>query len=114
MDAVRRNGKLAASVDTELTEQTEHPQRHTALQESSVVAEGEMIRAANHDAQPSIRRQSIVNRLDVGHDLTDLRIGRKIALAAQQEHERLVDARLNDAAVQGTIHIDACLAPGIL
>src|SRR5579864_9586953 len=85
-----------------------------ALQQGSVVAEGEMVRAANYDAQPFIRRQTIVNRLNVGHDLTNLRVGRKIALAAQQEHERLVDACLTDAAVQRTIHIDACLAPGIL
>ncbi len=35
-------------------------------------------------------------------------------MAAQEEHERLVDASLNDAAVQGTVHIDPGLAPGIL
>src|SRR5467141_637755 len=35
-------------------------------------------------------------------------------MATQEKHERLVDACLNDAAVQRTVHIDACLAPGIL
>src|SRR6202165_4028776 len=72
-----------------------------------------MVWATDLNAYPSVRRQTIINRLDVGLDLTDLRVGRKIALAAQEEHERLADARLNDAAVQRTIHIDACLAPGI-
>src|SRR6267143_412780 len=46
--------------------------------------------------------------------ISDLRVGRKIAVAAQEKHERLVDASLNDAAVQRAIHIDGCLAPGIL
>src|SRR6202165_743804 len=73
-----------------------------------------MVWATDLNAYPSVRRQTIINRLDVGLDLTDLRVGRKIALATQEEHERLVDACLNDAAVQRTVHIDACLAPGIL
>src|SRR5262249_6379225 len=106
--------KLTTSVDTELTEQAEHSPQEMALQQGSIVAEGEMVRATDCDAEPSIRRQTIINRLDVGLDLTDFRVGRKIAVVAQEKHERLVDACLNDAAVQRTVHVDACLAPGIL
>jgi len=31
-------------------------------------------------------------------------------VAAQEKHERPVDASLNDAAVQRAVHIDGCLA----
>src|SRR6266498_1376567 len=72
-----------------------------------------MVCAGDHDAQPSIRRQSIVNRLDVGHDLTADGIGR-IAVVAQEEHERLMKALPHDAAEWLTVHVDARLAAGIV
>src|SRR5712692_3979284 len=72
-----------------------------------------MVRATDGDAQPSIRRQTIVNRLDAGQDLTADRIGR-MAVVAQEEHERSMDAFLNDAAERATVHIDPGLAPGIV
>src|SRR5712692_8360144 len=60
-----------------------------------------------------MRRQTIVNRLDVGQDLTADRV-RRIAVVAHQEHERLMKACLNDAAEGLTVHIDPCLASGIV
>ena len=73
-----------------------------------------MVRTADHDAQPSIRRQTIVNRLDVHHDLTVFRGGRKITVVAQEEHERCLNTCLNDATDRSTVNIDAGLAPGIV
>src|SRR5258708_2494606 len=72
-----------------------------------------MVRATDLDAQPSIPRQTIINRLDVGLDLAGDRVGR-IAVAAQKKHERLMEARLNDAAEWLAVHIDPCLTPGII
>ena len=42
-----------------------------------------------------------------------LRVGLP-TVVAQQEHEWPMDACLNDAAVRSAVHIDPCLAPGIL
>src|SRR6266403_1780810 len=84
-----------------------------ALLQCSVVAEKKMVRATNLQQRPSIRRQTIVNRSDVGHDLTALRLG-LTTVVAQKEHKRPVDPRLNNAAVWSAVHIDACFAPGIL
>src|SRR5258708_36584772 len=72
-----------------------------------------MVRATDLDAQPSIPRQTIINRLDVGLDLAGDRVGR-IAVAAQKKHERLMEARLNDAAEWLAVHINPCLATGIV
>jgi hypothetical protein len=85
---------------------------NVALQQRSVVAEQEMVRAADLDQQSSVPRQTIINRLDVGLDLTALQVGR--VLVAQEEHEGLVQTRLNDAAKWTAIHIDARLAPRML
>jgi len=38
----------------------------------------------------------------------------RIAVAAQEEHERLTEARLNDTAEWLTVHIDPCFTPGII
>src|SRR5713226_2004762 len=84
-----------------------------ALQQGSVVAKEEMVRPPDRDAQPSLRRQTIINRLDVGPNLTATRVGR-LAVVAQEEHERLMKAVLYDAAEWLTVHIDPCLAPGIV
>ena len=111
MYAICRNGELAASIDAEFAKQTEHPSHETALQEGTVVAEGEMVRAPDRDTYPCIRRQPIVNRVYVSCDLIDFRGRREITLATQEEHEGLVDACLNDAAVQGTVHINTGFAP---
>jgi len=43
---------------------------------SSESSHTQMICARAQDAQPSVCRQMIINRLNVGLDLTDLRIGR--------------------------------------
>src|SRR5216117_3657703 len=58
-----------------------------ALHQSSVAAEEKMVRATNLYERPSIRRQAIVNRMQVGRDLTAFRVG-LMAVVAQQEHER--------------------------
>src|SRR5260370_1837211 len=84
-----------------------------AFQQGYVVTEEEMVRATNRDSQPSIRRQTIINRLDVCFDLTSDRVGR-ITVVAQEEHEGLMEACLNDAAEWLTVHIDPCFAPGIV
>ena len=72
-----------------------------------------MVRATDRDAQPSIRRQAIINRLDIGSDLAVARVGR-IAVVAQEKHERTRDARPNDATQWSAVDIDTCLAPGIV
>src|SRR5437867_4284376 len=79
-----------------------------------IVGEREMVRATDHDAWPSVSRQTIVNRSNVGPDLAAIRVGRYIAVVAQEEHERLVDPCLNDAAHWSTVNIDAGLTPGIV
>jgi hypothetical protein len=68
VQAVRRDCKLATSVDTELTEHAKDTPHYTALQESSVVAEREVASAADHDAHPLIRWQTIVDRLNISKD----------------------------------------------
>src|SRR5260370_35100286 len=47
MHAVRRNSKLATSIDTEHTKRTEPPPRDTALQQGAVIAEGKVVRATD-------------------------------------------------------------------
>ncbi len=47
--AVRRSSKLAASVNTEDTQRTEHPLQKLAPQQGTV-AEVEVIRAQDHDS----------------------------------------------------------------
>src|SRR5207244_174492 len=111
--AVRGHGKLAASIDTENTEHTERTQHDVAFQERSVIAEQEMVRAADRDAEPCVRRQTIINRLDVGEDLPADRVGRS-AVITQEDHERSLNAFLNDAAERLTVHIDPGLTPGIV
>src|SRR5207237_7744866 len=88
-------------------------QHDMALQQRSVVAEEEMVRATDRDAHPSIRRQAIIYRLDIGSDLAVARVGR-IAVVAQEKHERTRDARPNDATQCSTVDIDTCLAAGIV
>src|SRR5207249_10457681 len=94
--AVRRDSQLATSVDTENAHHTERPQHDMALQQGTVVTEEEVVRAADRDAQPAVRRQTIINRLDVGLDRTALRVGRA-AVLAQEKHEWPRDAVSNDA-----------------
>ena len=52
-----------------------------AFQQGSVVAEEKMVRATNLYERPSIRRQMIVNGLDVGSDLTALGVGLMAVIA---------------------------------
>src|SRR5260370_42084140 len=59
VQAVGRNGKLPTSIDTELTQHTEHPPHATALQEGAVVPEGEVECAADRDAQPPVRGEPL-------------------------------------------------------
>src|SRR5215469_1849079 len=92
----------------------QNPAEAMASQKGSVVAKCEMVRAPNRNAQPPIWRQAIINGLDVSFDLTDLRVGRKIAFATSKKHEWSGDAELDDAAVQRTVDIDGCLASRIL
>ena len=54
----------------------------------------------------SVRRQTIVNRLDVGHDLAGFGIGLTVVVA-HQEHEGLMKAGLNDAAERLSTSIPA-------
>src|SRR5712671_3518680 len=84
-----------------------------ALQQGSVVAEQKMICAADRDLQPPVRWQAIVNGLNVGLDLTGLRVG-FAAVVAEDEHERLMETVLNHAAERLAVHIDSGFAPGIV
>src|SRR5947208_1005552 len=72
-----------------------------------------MIRAADGDEQPLIRRQTIVNGSDVAHDLPPLRL-RFAMVIAQKKHEWPIDSCLNDAAEWSAVDIDACLASRIV
>jgi hypothetical protein len=60
-----------------------------------------------------VRRDAIVDGLDVGADLNARRIG-SIAVVAQEEHEWLTEPGLDHATVRRAVDVDACLAPGIL
>ena len=55
MDAVRGNCKLAASIDSEHTHETEDASDDMALQEGSIVAEGEMVGATDCNKYSLIR-----------------------------------------------------------
>src|SRR5437764_13020036 len=72
-----------------------------------------MIRAADGDEQPLIRRQTIVNGPDVAHDLPPVRL-RFAMVIAQKKHEWPIDSCLNDAAEWSAVDIDACLASRIV
>src|SRR5205085_5702849 len=73
----------------------------------------EVICAADGDLQPTVRWQVIVNRLDVGLDLTGLRAG-FTAMVAEDEHERLMETLQNHAAERLAGHIDPGLTSGIV
>src|SRR5437763_2347185 len=111
--AIGRYSQLALPIDAERAKRTQRPPHELALQQSSVVAERVMVRAADRDEEPSIRREAIVNRLDVAFHLAVLRIGR-MDLCAHKKHERLVDTFPNHTAERPTVNVDACLASGIV
>ncbi|SPE55223.1 hypothetical protein SBV1_2100002 [Verrucomicrobia bacterium] len=54
----------------------------------------------------------IVDRSNIGHDLAALCV--RCFLVAEEKHEVLTQAGLNDAAKRTTVNIDADLASGIL
>src|SRR5260370_3994017 len=110
---VRGDRKLTACVDTELPQHPEPSPHDTALQQSAVVTEGKVERAADRGVQPAVRRNMIVDGFDVAYDLNAFRVGRS-AVVAQEEHEWLTEPGLDHAAVRSTVDVDACLAPGIL
>src|SRR5271169_2979360 len=56
---VRRNCKLAASIDTENAQHAERSQDDVALQQRAI-AESEVIPTADQDLEPAVNRQSIV------------------------------------------------------
>src|SRR5205823_14359340 len=112
MHAVRRHSELATSINTENAQHTERPQDDMALEQRSVVAKIEVVCATDLDHQSSVRRQPIINRLDVGLHLTSLRVGRVVV--GEEKHEGLVETCLNDAAKWTTIHVNPRLAPGLL
>ena len=72
-----------------------------------------MVRTTDRDAVPGICWKTIVDRLDVGVDLTADRVGR-IAVVAQEEHERLAQALLNDGAKGLAVDVNPRRAPGIV
>src|SRR6267154_3096714 len=91
----------------------QRPHEDMALQQGSVVAEEKMICAADRDLQPPVRWQVIINRLNVGLDLTGLRVG-FAAVVAEDEHEGLMETFLNHAAERLAVQIDSGLTPGIV
>ena len=113
MYAVRRDRKLATSVDSGLSRQTKHPAHDTALQQGAVVAEHEVEGASNRHAQSPVGRDAIIDRLDVGLDLSARRVGLP-AVVAEEKHERLREPVSKHAAVRSAVDVDAGLAPGIL
>ena len=97
----------------QLAEHSKHSTQKMTFQQSSVVAEGEMMRTADCKALPSIRRQTIINRLNVGPDLLALRVG-LAAVIAEKKHEWLMDPLRNDVAEGSAVQINACLAPRVV
>src|SRR6267142_6177058 len=91
----------------------QRPHQDMTLQQRAVVAEEEMICAADCDLQPPVRWQVIVNGLNVGLDLTGLRVG-FAAVVAEDEHEWLMETLLNHAAERLAVHINPGLTPGIV
>src|SRR5260370_36811097 len=96
---VRGDRKLTACVDTELPQHPEHSPHDTALQQSAVVTEGKVERAADRGMQPAVRRDMIVDGFDVTYDLNAPRVARS-AVVAQEEHGWLTEPGLNHAAVR--------------
>src|SRR5262245_34710431 len=108
-EAVRCNGQLPACVDLEPPQEAHHSSHEAALPHGAVVTEHEVKGASDFQREPSVGRQAIVDGLDVGLDLTRLRI-RVAAMIAQQEHERLSKAGFNHPAVRRTVDVYAHFA----
>src|SRR5271165_2685698 len=58
--------------------------------------------------------EATVNGVDIGEDLPGGRIGQFAAVVAEDKHERLTEALLNDTAERSAINIDPRLAPDVI
>lgn len=74
-----------------------------AFQQRSIVPKQEMVRSLDYDLHPSLRRQAIVNGLNVGPDLPTLRVGFP-AVVAHKKHERPIDPGLNHAPMRSSVY----------
>src|SRR5262245_5546508 len=96
--------ELLAPADTQSPEDAKHNPEKFTFPQRSIVAERKVIRSAKDDIRALVRRKPVVDRLDVGHDVPRFRI-RFAGVIAQQEHERLLKAGLNDAAQWSSVDI---------
>src|SRR4051794_19147742 len=104
---VRGDGKLPAAVDPDQPGGAERSHDKVALQQRAIVAEQEVVRAADRNPQPPTGRLVVVNRLDVAADAARLRIG-AMDLRAQEKHKRLLHAVAVHAASNGSMHPAGC------
>src|SRR6267154_4177458 len=107
-DVVSRDGKAATPIKAQHAHHAHQPEHHLAL-EKNLVAETEVVCAQDLDSEPAINRKTIVDRLYMSEHQLDLRAGS--ILVAQDKHERLAQAALNDRAEWRTIEVNARLAP---
>src|SRR3954471_6691033 len=110
---VRGNGKLPAAVDPDQPDGAERSHHEVALQQRAIIAEQEVIRAADRNAQPPTGGLVVVDRLDVAADAARLWI-RAMDVRAQEKHKRLLEAVVDDAAKRHTVDVDARGAPRVV
>jgi hypothetical protein len=91
-DVVCCQGKLAPAIKAHNAYRAQHAHHKWTLQHRSVVREPVVIRTPDHDHQPAVIGQPIVNGVDARSSLAE-RLGfARIGLAfvvAQEKHERL-------------------------
>src|SRR3984893_15016037 len=116
-DVVCRQGNLAPAIKAHNAYRAQHTYHKRTLQHRSVVREPVVTRTSDHDHQPAVIGQPIVNRVDVRSGLAD-RLGlariRLTSVVTQEKHERLGDAIGDNTAEGSPVHIDASLAAGIV
>src|SRR5580765_9086347 len=102
-----------AAVEVQPSEQAQQASKHRALQQRPIVAEREMVRAANDGAHAQVGRLAVVDALDLLGDAPVDRIFER-SMIRKQEHERHGQASLDDAAKQPAVDVDACRAAWVL
>ncbi len=68
---------------------------------------------ANGDLESTVRKVA-VKGLEIGKDLPAGRVGQFAAVIAEDKHERLFEALLNDTAERCAINVDAGLAADVV
>src|SRR5260370_30839325 len=112
VDGLGGDGKASPWLESEPTDHLEQPDRPLASQQH-LIAEAEVVCATDHNPQPPIGRQPVIDRLDVRHDLTADRI-RSISMVAEQEHQWLTEPLQHNAPVRRAVEIDGRAASGIV